>query len=164
MSEQNPVIPYVKLLEGRDPVAVLAATPAQLASLLDGLTPEQIERRPAPNKWCVREVVAHLADCEIAWSWRLRQTLAEDNPQLQPFDQDHWAKAYASYTLDQAHATWKALRAWNVALLSALTEDQKHRPATHAKFGQITLWTIAAIAAGHDLHHLRGWRQLLWGP
>ncbi len=164
MSEETiPVIPYVKLLDGRDPLEVLATTSGQLATLLDGLTPEQVEHKPAPNKWCVREIIAHLADCEIAWSWRLRQTFAEDNPLLQPFDQDRWAKAYASYTLDEAHTTWKALRGWNVAFLGSLTEADKLRPATHAKLGPITLWTVASIAAGHDLHHLRGLERVAKG-
>jgi uncharacterized damage-inducible protein DinB len=156
MSEQTiPAIPYVALLEGRDPLEVLRATPARLAGVLTQLSPEQAEHKPAPHKWCVREIFAHLADCEIAWTWRLRQAFAEDNPRLQPFDQDRWARAYGNYTLDQAHTTWKALRGWNVAFLSGLTEADKTRPATHAELGPITLWTIAGIAAGHDLHHLR---------
>ncbi len=156
MSERTiPAIPYLALLEGRDPLEVLRASPARLAEVLARLTPEQVEHKPAPNKWSVREVIAHLADCEVAWSWRLRQTFAEENPLLQPFDQDLWAGAYASYSLEQARATWQALRSWNVAFLGGLAEEQKARTAIHATFGQITLWTIAGIAAGHDLHHLR---------
>jgi len=37
------------------------------------------------------EIISHLADCEIVFAFRLRQTLAEDNPTIQPFDQDKWA-------------------------------------------------------------------------
>ena len=49
------------------------------------LTPEQVEVPIAPGKWSVREVVAHLADCELVFSFRLRQTLAEEAPVIQPF-------------------------------------------------------------------------------
>jgi uncharacterized damage-inducible protein DinB len=156
-------LPYIKLLGGRDPLEVLSATPPRLAGLLEHLTPEQAERRPAPDKWSIREIVAHLADCEIAWSWRLRQTFAEDNPILQPFEQDAWARAYASYSLEQAHTTWRSLRAWNVSFLGGLTEEDKQRPASHAKIGSLTLWSIAGIAAGHDLHHLRSLTVLVEG-
>jgi uncharacterized damage-inducible protein DinB len=164
MSEETiPVIPYVRLLEGRDPLEVLAATPALLAGLLDGLSPEQVERKPSPTKWNLREIMAHLADCEIAWSWRLRQIFSEENPTLQPFEQDAWAKIYTSYSMTQARATWDALRAWNLAFLGGLTEAQKHRPATHPEIGRLTLWTVASIAAGHDRHHLHSLERVVKG-
>ena len=145
---------YIALLEGRDPGDVMAETLGRLAVLLDGVTAEEAERSPAPGKWSLREVMAHLADCEIVWSWRMRQILGEDNPRLQPFDQDKWAKAYSAYSFAQAFSTWKALRAWNLDFLRGLTEVDKERPAIHATHGDVTLWTVVSFAAGHDLHHL----------
>ena len=146
---------YLSLLKGRDPAEVMAETPGRLAVLLDGVTAEQAERSPAPGKWSLRELMAHLADSEIAWSWRMRQVFAEDNPNLQPFDQDRWAKVYSTYSFAQAASTWKVLRAWNLEFLRGLSEADKARPATHPEVGEMTLWTVARIAAGHDLHHLR---------
>ena len=164
MSEETVAfIPYVHLLEGRDPLEVLASTPSALDKLFAQLTPDQIERKPAPDKWNLREIMAHLADCEIAWAWRLRQVYGEDNPMLQPFEQDPWSKAYASYSMEQARATWAAIRGWNVAFLGGLTEAQKRRPATHPEIGALTLWTVAGIAAGHDLHHLRSLKRVVEG-
>ena len=164
MSEEtNPVLPYVRLLEGRDPAAVLRQTPVRFAELLAPLTPEAMERRPAPNKWNLREIMAHMADCEIAWGWRLRQIFSEDNPTLQPFAQDAWAQAYASYSMAQARATWEGLRAWNLSFLEGLSEAQKQRPAHHPEIGSLTLWTVASIAAGHDLHHLHSLKRVVEG-
>ncbi len=156
MSEETAsALPYIQNLNGRDPLAVLAGTGTRLNALLDKLTPEQIERKPAPNKWNIREILAHLADCEIAWSWRFRQVYAEEKPTLQTFEQDDWGRAYASYSLEQARATWNALRAWNLALLGGLSPEERQRAAVHPKLGGVTLWTLAQIAAGHDLHHLQ---------
>ena len=164
MSEETiPVVPYVKLLEGRDALEVLAETPARLAGLLDGLSPEQIERKSAPHKWNLREITAHMVDCEIAWAWRLRQVFAEENPLLQSFEQDPWARAYGSYSMAQARTTWDGLRAWNLSFLGGLTEEQKCRPSHHPEIGSLTLWTIASIAAGHDLHHLRSIEHVVKG-
>jgi uncharacterized damage-inducible protein DinB len=148
-------VPYAEALGGRDAAAVVAETPARLRVALEGVTAEQAEVRPAPGKWCLRDVMAHLADCEIAWGWRLRQVLSEDGPELQPFDQDGWAKAYAAYSLEQAKATYFALRAWNVALIGALSEADKARTYTHPERGVERLWTVVEIMAGHDLHHLK---------
>ena len=149
-------VPYVGLLEGRDPAKVIAVTPVRLGLILDGLSSAEVEKRPAPGKWCVREIIAHLADCEIAWSWRLRQVLGEDHAVLQPFEQDAWAKMYDAYTLDAAWASFKALRAWNVALVGALSEADRKKGYTHPERGEETLWTLVEIMAGHDLHHLAG--------
>ena len=73
---------------------------------------------------------------------------------MQPFDQDPWSRIYGVYSAEQALATFTALRAWNLAFLSGLSEADKQRPVAHPELAGMTLWTIARIAAGHDLHHL----------
>jgi uncharacterized damage-inducible protein DinB len=135
---------------------VIAETPVRLARVLDGLSDAKIEARPAPGKWCVREIVAHLADCEIVWSWRLRQVYGEEHAVIQPFEQDAWARVYDAYSLAEAWGCFKALRAWNVAFVGALREEDKCKAVTHPERGEETLWTIVQIMAGHDLHHLTG--------
>ncbi len=95
-------VPYVGLLEGRDAAKVIVETPTRLALILDGLSTAEIETRPAPGKWSVREIIAHLADCEIAWSWRFRQVYGEEHATLQPFEQDAWAKIYDAYSFELA--------------------------------------------------------------
>lgn len=147
------VNPYAYAAEGQEPLRVIGETPAKLEALVAKMTPEQMEARPAPGKWNTREVLAHLADCEIAFSFRLRQTRGGERA-IQPFDQDAWARTYASYTAAQAVKTFAALRAWNVAFLSTLTEDEKHLLAHHPERGDLTLWTIVETMAGHDRHHL----------
>jgi uncharacterized damage-inducible protein DinB len=150
MSNENP---YAYAAAGREQMEVLAETPSKLESLLVSLTPEQLETRPAPGKWNVREVLAHLADCEIAFSFRLRQARGGER-EIQPFDQDAWARAYGSYSAEQAVKTFAALRAWNMLFLSTLTEDEKRLPAHHPERGDLTLWTIVETMVGHDRHHL----------
>jgi uncharacterized damage-inducible protein DinB len=153
-------VPYAGMLVGWDPAKVIATTPVRLGLILDGLSTAEIEARPAPGKWSVREIVAHLADCEIAWGWRLRQVYGEDHVTIQPFEQDAWAKVYDAYSFELAWATFKALRAWNVAFVGALTEADKKKGYTHPERGEDeTLWTLVEIMAGHDLHHLAGLKR-----
>ncbi len=158
MSEETiPVAPYIHLLEGRDPADVLRETPDCLNTLLQKLTPEQIDTRPGPGKWSRREILCHLTDCEIAWAWRWRQVYGTENPALQPFEQDPWARAYDGvlYTTETALATWNALRKWNLALIETFSEADKRRVAHHPEIGELTLWTLVQIAGGHDLHHVK---------
>jgi uncharacterized damage-inducible protein DinB len=152
------VNPYAGALGERDPEKVIAKTPARLARALDGLSEAEMNARPAPGKWSVREVVAHLADCEIAFGFRLRQAFAGERT-IQPYDQDAWARSYGAYSLAEALGCFKALRAWNVAFVGALSEKDKRKAVTHPERGEMTLWTIVETMAGHDLHHLERLKQ-----
>ena len=69
--------PYEKFLAGQEPIPVLTSTADRLADLTAPLSGAQIERASAPGKWSIREIAAHLADCEIVFSFRLRQTLSQ---------------------------------------------------------------------------------------
>jgi uncharacterized damage-inducible protein DinB len=144
--------PYAKFLDEGDAVAVIAATPARLAALVGGMTAEQADAPIAPGKWSVRQIVTHVADCEIGFGFRLRQALA--GVSIQPFDQDAWAESYGRYSLAGALETFRALRAWDVALISGLSEADKILKVTHPERGEMTLWTIVETMAGHDLNHL----------
>lgn len=135
-------------------MTVLAQTASRLREVAASLK-QRIDVKPAPNKWSPREILVHLADTEIAFSFRYRQALADDNHIIQPFDQERWADAYAAYTAEQALALFSALREWNLALLRSLTPEQLAKTVTHPERGKMKLQTIAETAAGHDINHLR---------
>ncbi len=147
--------PYAHHLADRALDQVLSTTPQRLHELACALTPEQLEGPLAPGKWSPRQILAHFADCELAFSWRLRQILAEQNPTLQPFDQDAWSKRYAAYEVPAALALFRANRDWNLALMSTATPEDLERPGFHPERGPITFQTILETMAGHDLHHLK---------
>jgi hypothetical protein len=147
--------PYASFLGEQDPRAVLAATPGLLHQALCELTPEQIAAPHAPGKWSPCQIVAHLADCELVFSFRLRQTLAEDEPVIQPFDQDRWAKQYASYDRPSAMETFRASRAWNLKLIAGLRTADFARSMTHPERGTMTFENVIETMAGHDLNHLQ---------
>lgn len=147
--------PYAEFLRGAEPLSVLTTTVERLRSLTAPLSIARINQEPAPGKWSICEILAHLADCETVFCFRLRQTLAEDHHIIQPFDQDRWAKRYAAYSFDAAMALFEAARNWNIRLLTTVTEEDRHRPVTHPERGTMTFWTIVETIAGHDINHLR---------
>ena len=147
--------PYSSFLGGQEPIPVLTSTVERLHSLVDPLTPAQADHSPAPGKWSIREIIAHLADCELVFSFRLRQTLAVDHPIIQPFDQRVWGDRYLAYDLPSGLALFTATRNWNLKLLTTVTEADRHRPTTHPERGTMTFWTIVETMAGHDINHLQ---------
>ncbi len=155
--------PYAMHLGDSDPLEVITTTPDRLGRLTSGLGPDVCERAPAPGKWSVREIIAHLADCEIVFSFRLRQTLSEKHPTLQPFDQGVWAERYKAYDLPSAMALFTASRGWNLKLLRGTTAAERKLPVTHPERGTMTFWTIVETMAGHDLNHLNQVERLALG-
>lgn len=151
MSELNP---YAKFLDGRPLEAILSATPHEIANKLQMIGPDRASEPPAPGKWSPAEIVCHLADCEIAFAFRLRQTLAEDHHVLQPFDQDKWAAPYKGIPAKEALAAFSAIRQWNLKLISKTLPESAAKPVTHPERGAMTFQTIVETMAGHDLNHL----------
>ena len=147
--------PYASQLGDQDPIRVLSATASRLAELAESLGASRIEQPIAPGKWSPRQIFTHLADCELAFGFRYRQTLAEDNHTVQPFDQDKWAVTYAAYDARQALQMFTALRHWNLALIRTLTPEQMAKAVMHPERGQETFRVLVEINAGHDINHLR---------
>ena len=147
--------PYASFLGEKDPLQVIAATGAQLTGLVANLSDEHLTRTPAPGKWSIREILSHLADCEIVFAFRIRQTLAEPHHVVQPFEQDDWAKSYSSYTAAAALATFKTVRDWNLSLIRSLPDEAFARPMTHPERGSMTLRTVIETMGGHDINHQR---------
>jgi len=146
--------PYGKFLGGQDPLQVIARTPERLKELFTKLGPNGQDKTYAPGKWSAREILCHLADCEIAFGFRLRQTLAEPDHVIQPFDQELWAKRYAHLDGTAALSTFVALRSWNMAMLKGLSPEDFDVPATHPERGRMTFRTIVETIGGHDLNHI----------
>ncbi len=138
-----------------DPLKLLTAAPARIAKLLKGKDRKRLMRRPAPGKWSVAEVLAHLADAELAIGWRLRQILSSDGVALQAYDQDAWANTfgYAKRDPRTSLATYAAIRAANVLLLKSVPRQLWENHGTHAERGRETVAHMMRLAAGHDLNH-----------
>jgi uncharacterized damage-inducible protein DinB len=146
--------PYAVHLEGRDPFAVIAETPQQLAQVVRSSDSQLLERKPAADKWNIRQILIHLADTEIAFAFRLRQAVAESHHNIQPFDQDRWAEHSEAYDALTALETFTALRRWNILFLSSLSHETFAKPVSHPERGRMTLQTVVETMAGHDRNHM----------
>lgn len=155
--------PYARFLAAQDPLTILPATPSRLKDLARAIGSARIAIPPAPGKWSPRDILCHLTDCEIAFGFRLRQTLAEDHHVLQPFDQEKWAAPYSALDANEALATFSLLRRWNLLLIESALPAQGSRPVTHPERGTMTFSTIVETMAGHDLNHIAQLERLVNG-
>jgi hypothetical protein len=146
--------PYASFVGTQEPRQVIASTASRLTELLDSLGVEGAQKSPAPGKWSAREILCHLADCEIVFAFRLRQTLAEPHHIIQPFDQDLWASNYSAYDVPSALAVFTAVRHFNVKLIASLPAEAFSKPVSHPERGTMTFGTIVETMGGHDLNHI----------
>jgi hypothetical protein len=147
----------LSFLNGRDPTKMQAAAPAKLAKLLKGISPARARKRPAPGKWSIVEIVAHLADAELVGGYRIRAILGAPGCQVIGFDQDVWVTAlhYDKRNLGKSFAQYRALRDANLGLLKTLTPEQWKHHGVHNERGAETIDTIVRMFAGHDLNHFQ---------
>jgi hypothetical protein len=152
--------PYERFLAGHAVQQTLAATAAQIGLLLQAIGPGRLSSPPAPQKWSAAEIVCHLADCELVFAFRLRQTLAEEGPSIQPFDQEKWAQHYGGVAAGKALQLFTVLREWNLLLIRDALPAAMNRPVTHPERGEMTFGTLVETMAGHDLNHLAQLQRL----
>ena len=144
-------------VEGQDALTVQSSTAKKLERLIKGAPAAKLRKRPAPDKWSVVEILAHLADAEIAGAWRMRAILGAPGTPVQAFDQDAWAAAchYEKRDPRKSLEQFRTLREANIAMLKSLTPEQWKHHGIHAERGEETIERIARMFAGHDINHTK---------
>lgn len=165
-SAQAYIIAVLGLAEGRDPMEVLAATGARLRDLIAGKSDGDLRRPEREGKWSLAQVVAHLADSELVWGYRLRRIVAESRPRIEGYDQDLWAERldYASADVPSSLAVFDALRNAHLRLLATMTDDDLRRVGVHEERGEESVAHLIRLYAGHDLLHLRQMERIVAAP
>jgi hypothetical protein len=154
----GPVIPdrYREALGKDDPFLALFEAPQKLRKLLKGLTEKELSRRPAPGKWSIKEIVAHLADGEVILGSRYRFIAAHDKPAIAGYDQDLFVEklGVGNTTTDELLDDFEMARMLNTDLLARLPDEALDRVGVHSERGEESIWTIMTLYAGHDRVHL----------
>ncbi len=146
--------PYASYLGERNPLEVIAGTAKQLRHYADLFGSRRLGQTPAPGKWSAREILCHLADCEIVFAFRLRQAVAEEHHVIQPFDQDKWAGSYSAYDGSAALAVFSSVRQWNILFIKNASPQTLEKRLTHPERGEMVFRNVIETMAGHDINHL----------
>jgi len=153
-------------MEGKQALRVQQSTPKKLALLTKRLDRKRLTKRPAADKWSVAEILAHLADSELAIGWRLRVMLTSNGASIQGYDQDTWASTfkYGSRDPKVSLETFRMLRENNVALLKTVPKNLLENYYVHSERGKETVTHFTNMVAGHDLNHLQQIEKIVKAP
>jgi len=141
-----------------DVMAILASTPDKLRREIAQMSTKEIKTRPAPEKWSVQEILAHLDDVEeIGMRARVAAMIEADNPLLPSFDQEKRAeeRKYSRKNPTESLASLSRQRKANLKWLRKLKPSQLKRRGTHQKVGELSVRELVTEWAFHDLSHLR---------
>ena len=128
-----------------------------VAEALLKITPEELDARPAPDRWTAREIVHHLADSEMTAAMRLRLLLAEDRPHIQGYDQDEFARRLHYERPHEASLElFRYAREATAELLEWLQPADWLREGTHSESGRYGVEKLAANLRASTRTSMRG--------
>jgi len=133
-------------------------SPKEIAAAVSGLPERVLRYKPAPEQWCVLEVLGHLADIEIVYGYRLRQMLADAKPVIAPLDQDAWARNlnYLNSPASELVAFYGLGRHHNLRLLRSLKASDFSKSAFHPEIQKdMTVADLVERMGGHGAGHLQ---------
>ena len=132
-------------------------SPREIAAAVAGLPDKILRFKPSPEKWCVLEILAHLADMEIVLGYRVRQMLADSKPVIAPLDQDAWAQnlGYMDSPPAELVAFYGIARHHNLRLLRRVKPGDYTKSAYHPEFQrEMTVAEIAERIGVHGANHI----------
>jgi hypothetical protein len=137
--------------------SILRATPNRLATLVQNVPGDLLNRIPAPDEWSAAMVLKHLVDADRdVFPARIKALLAgEEFGPLIAGTGD-----FSVAPLDLV-AQFEALRAENLILLEQVTPEHFDRMATHPRMGRVSMLNVLNYWGGHDLMHLVQMEQAL---
>lgn len=150
-------------IDGKDPFKVLKTTPKKIRKLIKSVKKKALYKKPAPGKWSVAEIVAHLAETELVLGWRYRSIAEKNGVVIQSFEQDDWAKnsRYEKSDIDTMLEMYTVIRNANLRFLSGLSGEQWENFGMHQERGKETITHVRNMEAGHDLNHFRQIEKIL---
>ena len=142
----------------KDVLKILASTPEKLRREIATMSPKEMKTRPAPGKWSVQEILAHLDDVEEhGMRARIEAMIEQDEPILLPFDQEKRAVELRYHRKDPRRTLTRfgRQRQANLKWLRTLKPAPLKRKGMHQTVGEITAGEMIHEWAFHDLGHLK---------
>jgi hypothetical protein len=129
--------------------------PDVLATALAEVGEDALDATPPDGGWTPRQVVHHVADSEMTSAIRLRRLLAEEQPVIQGYDEEEFARRlfYDTRPVEPSLAAVRAARASTASILDQLADSDWIRAGTHSELGPYSMEGWLRIYAEHCHDH-----------
>jgi hypothetical protein len=143
----------VNAVERAELIATYRAGVAEVERALEDADDAELDAAPEDGGWSPRLVVHHLADSETNSYVRVRKLLAEDDTQIQGYDEAAYAvRLHYDRPIEASLAVFRAVRASTAELLDRLAPEDWDRAGTHSESGAYSMeeWLRIYASHGHD--------------
>ena len=136
-------------------MAALAGAPEIIIGLVREVPPQNLKRRPSPNKWSAHEHACHITTADAPYLARLELMLSDPMPRITPMSAspEEEAGALLNVDLDEALALYVRERARLVERLQQLAEADWQRTAAHKEYIHYSVWIMFRQLLLHEMQH-----------
>src|SRR4051794_962661 len=125
-----------------------------VAAAFADVSEAELDTRPSDSAWTAREGVHHLADSETTSYIRLRTLVAEDEPVIQAYDEELFARRlHYNRPIEASLQVLGAVRQSTAELLDALDPHEWNRSGVHTASGPYSVDSWLEIYASHAHDH-----------
>lgn len=142
----------------------LESTPEILRLLMEGLSEEDTNWKPAPNRFSIAETLEHLSHVEgHCFRTRIEKMIEEDNPALEPYDDRALFAAgqFSGRNAEDSFDHFEDQRELNLEYLRELPASALNRTGVHPSLGSFTISNVLHVWAFHDLGHIKQIAELI---
>jgi hypothetical protein len=129
---------------------------ADIRRLCSGLEEDAIARRPKPDTWSVREVLAHIARLQGVFEERLEALLTQEKPLIVSYspEGDAGFAAYSARPSAELLKGFEDARGRILARLVTLSPADWHRAGAHPDYPSYDVHFCMEYMAHHEAHHI----------
>ncbi len=138
-------------------ILMIESAPLKLQQRVATLNEEELELSYKENGWTIRQIIHHLADSHMNMWIRVKHALTEDNPSIQPYNQNAWANSidYKTASLDHSLFIFDGIQHRFSNLLKHMSEDDFKRTYVHPEYQKkYALSEVVQLYAWHGMHHV----------
>lgn len=151
---------YISLVPDGDVRDILRSQLSETIAVLSGVSDAKAAEAYGPGKWTLKEAVLHMSDAERVFGYRMLRIARGDTTPLPGFDQNSWVPHSCANdrALTNLVMEFAAIRASTLALVDSVSPEGWTRTGT-ASGHKISARALAYIAAGHERHHMKIFRE-----
>jgi len=146
---------YIDKVPDGDVIESMTRQLPETLSLVRSLSEADGDKRYAPDKWSIREVIGHVIDAERIFTYRALRFARADTTPVAGFDENSYVKnaPFSKVSLADLADELEHVRRATIHFFSNLDEEAMSRRGT-SNGAEVSVRALAYILTGHAIHHV----------
>ena len=159
--------PFSGIIQMLDYAVELREAVSRAERVLGEISDDASRSRPAPGKWCPREIIGHLIDSASNNHQRFVRAQFKEDLVFPGYDQDAWVSAqqYREAPWSELIELWRQFNLHIARVMESVPKDERIRPRARHNLDEIAWTTLSRDEpatldyfmrdyVGHLKHHL----------